>query len=426
MQARTHPRGLVLALLLVVYILNFLDRQILGILAEPIKLDFQLTDTQLGALGGIAFALLYAVMGVPLAVLADRTSRSWVIAASLAVWSAFTALCGMATSFWQLFLFRLGVGVGEAGGVAPSYALVTDYYPPDQRARALSIYSMGIPLGLAGGAFLGGYIAHAVQWRTAFIVAGVAGLLVVPIFKFIVRDLPRPPVAERVPISAVFEIVLRKRSFWLMALASSASSLVGYGLAFWVPSIMMRSFGFDLLTTSQYLGSLVLIGGTLGVWAGGWLADRLGKTDRGSYAKVCAVAWLISAPLFAAGFLTSSPTLAWLFLLLPNGLNILWLGPVATAVQHLVPQPMRASASATFLLINNLIGLGLGSLVMGAMSDAMAGRFGEDALRYSAVAALSFYVLAAVLMLFAVRALRREWVDDDSTTAQGSIVARAA
>lgn len=414
MQARTHPRGLVLALLLIVYILNFLDRQILGILAQPIKIDFQLTDTQLGALGGAAFALLYCVLGVPLAVLADRTSRSWVVAASLAVWSAFTTLCGMATSFWQLFLFRLGVGVGEAGGVAPSYALVTDYYPSDQRARALSIYSLGIPLGLSGGAFLGGYIAQAVHWRTAFIVAGVAGLLVVPVFKFIVRDLPRAPVAAPVPISAVFDIVLRKRSFWLMALASSSSSLVGYGLAFWTPSIVIRSFGFDLLTTSQYLGSLVLIGGTFGVWAGGWLADRLGRTDRGSYAKVSALAWLVSAPLFAAGFLSSSPALAWWFLLLPNGLNILWLGPVATAVQHLVPQPMRASAAATFLLINNLIGLGLGSLVMGAMSDAMTARFGEDALRYSAVAALSFYVLAAVLMLFAVRALRREWVEEDS------------
>lgn len=416
--SRPGYRNLVLAMLLIVYTFNFLDRQILGILVQPIKADLGLTDTQLGALGGIAFALLYSTLAIPLALVADRTSRTWVVTAALTVWSGFTALCGLATGFWSLFLFRLGVGVGEAGGVAPSYAIIADYFPPERRARALAIYSLGIPIGLGAGALLGGYIASTVDWRWAFITVGVAGIVIAPIFRLIVREPPRggadPLVAapvERAPVSAVFAILARKPSFWLMAFAAAFSSMCGYGLAFWSPSLLIRSFGLDLLGASQFIGSLLLIGGTLGVFAGGWLADRLGGGDRGVYAKLPAIAWLITLPLFAAGFWSSYPVAAWFFLLIPNGLNILWLGPVTTAVQNLVPAHMRATASASFLFINNLIGLGIGSWAMGAMSDAMTHRFGEEALRYSLMTALSFYLIAAVLMLLAIRPLRRDWIE---------------
>jgi MFS family permease len=311
-----------------------------------------------------------------------------------------------------MFLFRLGVGVGEAGGVAPSHAVITEYFPPERRARAMSIYALGVPLGLAGGALLGGYLAR--DWRMAFIVAGMAGIIVAPVFKYVVRDLrvPAKPSAVRVPAFQVFRILARKPSFWLVSFAASMSSLVGYGLAFWVPSVLIRSFGFDVATASQYVGSLHLIGGTAGVLAGGWLADRWGARDRGAYAKLPAAAWLLTAPLYAAAFFSSSPTIAWLFFVIPHGLNILWLGPVYTIVQHLVPREMRATAAASFLLINNLIGLGLGSVVMGVMSDAMTARFGNDALRYSSVAALGFFLIAAVLMLCAVRTIRRDWVDE--------------
>ncbi|WP_423605983.1 spinster family MFS transporter [Sphingomonas sp. MS122] len=407
-------RALVLAMLLLVYTFNFLDRQILGILAVPIKADLGLTDAEFGAIGGLAFALLYSVLGVPLAYLADRTSRSAVIAGSLAVWSAFTALCGTATGYWQLFLYRLGVGVGEAGGVAPSYALIADYFPPEKRARALAIYSLGIPVGLAGGTLLGAYIAALVDWRTAFIVMGVAGIVLAPIFKYLVRDLPRPAAAVRqaTPVAKVFPILARKPAFWLMAFAAACSSLCGYGLALWTPSILMRSFGFNLITTGQFMGSVLLIGGVAGVFAGGWFADRLGRSDRGWYARLPAIAWAITVPTFAFGFLSSSPMLAWALLLIPNALNILWLGPVTTAVQHLVPREMRATASASFLLINNLIGLGVGPLLMGALSDALKSSYGIESLRYAAVGCLAFYALAAVLMLFAVKPLRRGWVDD--------------
>lgn len=407
-------RAVVLAMLLLVYTFNFLDRQILGILAVPIKADLGLTDTQLGALGGIAFAFLYSTLGVPLALLADRTSRTWVVTISLTVWSGFTALCGLATSFWTLFLYRLGVGVGEAGGVAPSYAIIADYFPQHQRARALAIYSLGIPIGLASGTLLGAWIAATVDWRWAFIVVGLAGVIIAPFFRMIVKEPPRPvatSAAARAPIGQVFGILAKKPSFWLMAIGAGFSSMCGYGLAFWAPTFFVRSFGFDLSTTSYFFGSILLVGGTIGVFMGGVLADRLGRSDRGAYAKLPAIAWLICVPLFAGGFLTNNVTLAWFLFLIPNGLNILWLGPVTTAIQNLVPPQMRATASASFLLINNLIGLGAGSWAMGAMSDAMTASYGNEALRYSAVTALSFYVIAAVLMLFAVRTLRRDWVE---------------
>lgn len=412
-QSTPGYRGVVLAMLLLVYTFNFLDRQILGILAVPIKADLGLSDAEFGAIGGLAFALLYSILGVPLAYLADRTSRSAVIAGSLAVWSAFTALCGTATGYWQLFLYRLGVGVGEAGGVAPSYALIADYFPPEKRARALAIYSLGIPVGLAGGTLLGAYIAALVDWRTAFIVMGVAGIVLAPIFKYMVRDLPRPATAAKTTrVVEVFPILLSKPAFWLMAFAASFSSLCGYGLALWTPSILMRSFGFDLITTGQFMGSILLVGGVAGVFAGGWFADRLGTKDRGWYVKLPAIAWAITMPTFAFGLLSPSSTLAWVLLLIPNALNILWLGPIVTAVQHLVPPHMRATASASFLLINNLIGLGAGAFVIGAMSDAMKPIFGDEALRYSAVAVSGFYLIAAVLAFVAVRFLKRDWVEE--------------
>ncbi|MEA3036589.1 MAG: hypothetical protein QOH04_2361 [Sphingomonadales bacterium] len=406
--------GVVLALLLLAYIFNFLDRQILGILAQPIKADLHLTDTQFGAIGGLAFALLYSALGIPLALLADRTSRSAVIAGALAVWSGFTALCGLAAGYGQLFLFRLGVGVGEAGGVAPSYALIADYFPPERRARALAIYSLGIPIGLAAGTLLGAYIAHWVSWRAAFVTMGVAGILLAPVMLLFVRDLPRPErsASAQAPLREVFPLLARKPSFWLLAFASSFSSLCGYGLALWTPSVLMRSFGLDLVGTGWFMASVLLIGGTAGVFAGGWLADRLGTRDVRWYARLPAIAWLVTTPCFLLAFMSPSLTIAWPLLLLPNGLNILWLGPVTTAVQHLAPQRMRSTASASFLLINNLIGLGVGPMLIGAISDHLKAGYGVESLRYAAMAATFFYLLAAALMIVASRTLKRDWVGE--------------
>lgn len=404
--------NVVLAMLLVVYIFNFVDRQILAILAVPIKQDLSLSDTQLGLLGGIAFALLYSTLGVPLAALADRTGRSRVIAISLALWSLFTALCGLAQGFWHIFLARLGVGIGEAGGVAPSYALIADYFPPQRRAFALSIYSLGIPLGSALGVLAGGYIAATVDWRVAFIVIGLAGLVVAPVFSALVHD--KPPDAavapERPHLAAIASMLARKPSFWLLAFGAASSSMLGYGLAFWLPSLLQRSFGLGLVETSWFIGAVLLLGGIAGMLLGGWLGDRLGKGDRAWFAWLPAIAFVACVPLFAGGIATGSVALSFVLFLVPQGLSYVWLGPVLSAVQHLVPAPGRATASSLFLLVNNLIGLGGGIYALGALSDALAPAYGEEALRWSMIWSLALYLLAAVLMALGGRSLRRDWV----------------
>jgi MFS family permease len=415
--ALPRPPGLVLTFLLLAYILNFLDRQLLSILAAPIKADLQLSDTEFGAIAGLAFALLYSVAGVPLSYLADRTSRSRVIAASLGVWSAFTALCGTAGGYWSLFLYRLGVGVGEAGGVAPSYALIADYFPPEKRGKALGIYSLGVPIGLGSGLLVGAYIATYIDWRAAFLIMGVVGVILVPVFLWVVKDPPRarPAPQDRVRLGAVFRVVARKPSFWLLAFSASLSSLVGYGLATWIPSVLIRSYGLSLIGAGQFMGSLLLIGGVLGVLAGGMLADRLGHGNKRWYALLPAVAWLVTLPCYLFGLFTDSLWVAWVPLMIGNALNILWLGPVSTAVQNLVERPMRATASAMFLLINNLIGLGIGPLLIGAVSDALRQTYGPESLRYAAMGALVFYLLAALLALLAARWLVRDWVEERAT-----------
>lgn len=411
MTRSTRPR-LVLAMLLVVYIFNFVDRQILAILAAPIQQELGLSDRQLGLLGGIAFALLYSTLGVPLAWLADRTSRSWVVTGSLVLWSGFTALCGLATGFWQIFLARLGVGIGEAGGVAPSYAIISDSFPPRRRALALSLYSLGIPLGSAAGVLAGGYIAARIDWRMAFIAVGLAGMLVAPLVRLIVRDKPRAaPVASKPPFATVARTLAGKPSFWLLSFGAASGSMIGYGLAFWLPSLMRRSFGLDLIATSHFLAGLLLIGGVGGIVAGGWLADRLGARDRAWFGYVPAIAYLASIPLFAGGIHGGDVRIAFALFLLPQALSYAWLGPVLSAVQHLVASPERATAAALFLLINNLIGLGGGIYALGALSDALTPLYGSDALRHAMLGGLSLYAVAALLVGLAGPHLRRDWVE---------------
>lgn len=403
--------GVVLAMLLLVYIFNFVDRQILSILAAPIQKDLGLSDGQMGMLGGLAFALLYSTLGVPLAWAADRTSRSWVIAGSLVVWSGFTALCGAAQGFWHIFLARVGVGIGEAGGVAPSYALIGEYFPSHRRAFALSVYSLGIPLGSAAGVLAGGYIAATVDWRAAFIAVGCAGVLIAPLFKLLVRD-RRAAAADAAGaprFAAIAGVLARKPAFWLLSFGAASSSMLGYGLAFWLPSLLQRSFGLDLLGTSHFIGAVMLVGGVAGMLAGGWLGDRLGQRDRAWFAWVPALAFVVGVPFFAAGIYSGSARIAFILFLIPQALAYMWLGPILSAVQHLVAPAARATASACFLLINNLIGLGGGIYALGALSDALTPLHGAEALRYSMLYGLSLYLLAALLMALAGPRLRRDW-----------------
>jgi predicted MFS family arabinose efflux permease len=410
-------RAVVLAMLVLVYTFNFLDRQIIGILAIPIKADLGLTDTQLGLMGGLAFALFYTLLGIPVAMLADRYNRTTIMAIALALWSAMTALCGFAQNFWQLFLARLGVGVGEAGGVAPAYSLVADYFPPQQRARALSVYSFGIPIGSAAGIIFGGLIATLIDWRMAFIVVGVAGVLLAPVFKMVVRE----PVRGRhdapgsMKAAASFGDVMRtlfaKKSFWGLAFGASASSMMGYGMFFWLPSFFVRSHGLTLLQASLYFGSILLVGGIAGIWLGGWTADRFGRVRRRVYALVPAAAFMATIPFYAGAVLTHSLTLAFLLFLVPTALGLVWLGPVLSSVQHIVPPHMRATASAVFLFVNNLIGIGLGSALIGAASDALTVHYGADALRYAILSGTAFYLVAAIFFVASSRRLERDWIE---------------
>ena len=408
-------RALVLLMLVLVYTFNFIDRQIVGILAIPIKADLGLTDTQLGLMGGLAFALFYTLLGIPIAMLADRANRTVIMSIALVVWSAMTAVCGFAQNFTQLFLARLGVGVGEAGGVAPAYSLVADYFPSKQRARALAVYSFGIPLGSSLGILFGGVIASLIDWRTAFIAVGIAGVVLAPFFKLLVREPvrgrydPRGAGAEPASLREVMRVLLSKRSFWGLSLGASASSMMGYGLFFWLPSFFVRSHGLTLLQASLYFAAILLVGGMAGIWLGGWSADRFGAGKRRAYALIPATAFLLTLPFYVAAVTASSLALSFALFLVPTALGLVWLGPVLSAIQHVVPSGMRATASAVFLFVNNLIGIGLGTVVLGALSDALSARYGDNSLRYAILAGTVFYIVAASLFLLSARRLERDW-----------------
>lgn len=426
-------RAYVLFILVVVYTFNFIDRQIVGILAIPIKEELGLSDKQLSLMGGLAFALFYTVLGIPIAMVADRRNRVGIMTIALALWSAMTAMCGLAQNFTQLFLARLGVGVGEAGGVAPAYSLISDYFPSDKRARALAIYSFGIPVGSALGILLGGVLTSWLDWRQAFIIVGLAGLVIAPVFRLTMREPERgryDPAgsAGAARIKDVAATLARKPAFWLLAFGAASSSMMGYGIIFWLPSFFVRSFGDALpaffaflpgwmtpadagatLYASYFYGALLLLGGVSGVWLGGSLADRYGPDRKAAYALVPAGAFVLTIPFFVAGVLSTSLGAAFVLFLFPTALSLVWLGPVLAAFQHLVPAGMRATASAIFLFINNLIGIGLGSLVIGALSDAMNARFGDEALRYALLSGVIFYALAATLLALAAPRLEKDW-----------------
>lgn len=408
-------RAYVLFILVLVYTFNFIDRQIIGILAVPIKADLGLSDTQLGLMGGLAFALFYTGFGIPVAMLADRFSRTWIMTGALTIWSAMTAVCGLAGNFWQLFAARLGVGIGEAGGVAPAYSLISDFFPPEQRARALSIYSFGIPIGSAIGIVFGGVIASMLDWRMAFFMIGIAGIILAPIFRLTIKEPIRggfdkkrentsPP-----KLKAIFATLIGKPSFWLVSLGASCSSMMGYGLFFWLPSFFVRSYGMTLLEASLYYGAVLLVGGVIGIWAGGWLGDRFGQMRRSRFVTIPAIAFIASIPFYIIAIMSENMFLTFSVLLVPTALGLVWLGPVISVIQHLVPPNMRSTASAVFLFINNLIGIGIGTLAIGFLSDTLAQHFGDDSLRYSILAGTSFYLVAALLFWFGSRYIEKDW-----------------
>ncbi len=405
----------VLGLLTLVYVTNFVDRIVLGILVGPIKSELHLSDSQLGLIGGTAFALFYTALGIPVGWWADRANRVRIMTAALLCWSLFTALTGFAHSFLALFLARLGVGVGEAGGVAPAYALIADYFRPGWRARVLGFFSLGIPVGSALGYLLGGYLTTAFTWRAAFLWLGGAGVVLAPLFLWTVREPERgrfdaaPAARVAPPLTEVWRALAAKPAFWLLSLGAGCGSLMGYGLLFWLPSFFIRSDGMSLLAVSRLLGALLLLGGVPGILLGSYIADRAGARDRRAYALVPALAFLCILPCYALGTALPMGPAAFVCFLVPAALQLVWLGPVIMAIQQLVPAAMRSLASAIFLFIVNLLGLGLGALIIGFASDQLAVRFGNASLRYAILGGTIFYILAAACFLAAARRLQRDF-----------------
>jgi MFS family permease len=334
------------------------------------------------------------------------------------LWSIFTALCGAAQNFWQLFLARMGVGVGEAGGVAPSYSLIADLFPPERRARALAIFSFGIPIGSALGIFFGGWIASATDWRVAFLVVGLAGLPVALLLKLGVPEPVRggfdraagtaPEPAP--PFGLVMATLARKPSFWLLSFGAASGSILGYGLIFWLPSFFQRSFELSLTERSLFYGSIVLIGGVAGTWFGGWIGDRIGRWQSG---RLCAGArHLLSdrrALSMPAALFAPSLAVGFVLFLIPQALGLAWLGPVIAAVQHIVPPAMRATAERGLSVHQQSDRDRFGTWFVGEMSEAMKPLYGNESLRYSILFTLGFYLISSALYFLASRRLDRDW-----------------
>ena len=411
-------RRYALGALLVIYTLAFIDRQILGILAVPIKAELLLTDTQLAMLGGLAFAIFYTTVSIPVAWLADRYHRGWIVTTALATWSAFTVFCGFAASFGALFVGRIGVGIGEAGGTTPAVAMIADYFPLSERSRALAVYSFGIPVGSSLGVFLGGWIAHLANWRFAFWTVGLVGLLVVPLFKLTVPEPQRPLVTSKPPSLGVFlKIVKGKPSFWAICLGASSCSVVGYGFSFWLPSFFQRVHHIPIATTAIQYGSIILAGGILGEWIGGYLCDKYGPTHRGVYAAVPMVSMLIAAVLYVIGLFLPSNPFTIVYFLLPAIAYYSTGGAVFVALHGIVPANARATVTSFLLFMNTILGLGAGSLFFGVVSDRLHTRTGVESLRTAMVLALGFLIIGAGLYSVAVRYLKRDWHAGDARAA---------
>jgi len=398
-------RRYTLILLLVIYTLNFLDRQIINILAEPIKQELGLADWQMGAMTGLAFAAIYTFLGVPMARFSDRHNRVWIVSAALATWSAFTVLCGLATSFVQMLLARFGVGVGEAGCTPPAQSLITEITPKAERARALAFYSLGVPIGSLLGMVIGGVVADQWGWRAAFLVVGIPGILLALLTVLTVKD-PRGkavltgPQPHRQSFMEVLRLLSARRSFWYLAVGAGLISLVGYAHQSFYGSFFLRNHRqeiTDLATGIGFAGPIGFLGlslglilgisGGLGTFLGGRLGDRFAARGEGGYMTAPAIALVIAMPILAGVFLAPTALGALGLLIVPTVLKGMWYGPVYAGVQGLVPDRSRATATAMLLLVINLIGLGVGPLIAGVMSDLFAIGLGEaEGLRWSMIA----------------------------------------
>jgi len=416
-KSRAHAGShFALALLVVVYTFNFIDRQILSILIEPIKLELGLSDTQMGLLTGFAFALFYATLGIPIARYADRANRRNLIAAALGVWSIMTAVSGLAGNFWHLLIARIGVGVGEAGCSPPAHSIIADYFPAEKRATALGIYSLGIPVGIMFGLFAGGWINEYFGWRIAFFVVGLPGLALAVIVRFSMRE-PERGMAEGRTAAAAQPSVLetltylwKKPSFRHLAFAAALTAFVGYGVVTWVPAFLIRSFGMGTGEIGTWFGLILGIPGGIGIAFGGYLADRFGAKDTRWFLWTTAVALLLATPFNLMAYLGATSFITLFAMVIPVMLGNFYQATTFSQTQGLVELRMRAVAAGILLFIINIIGLGLGPLAVGMLADLLEPAYGQEALRYSLLAFSVVNIWAAYHYFIAGKHLKQDLV----------------
>ncbi|MCR9093516.1 MAG: MFS transporter [bacterium] len=403
-----------LVMLTIAYAFNFIDRQILVILQQSIKEEMALLDWQLGLLTGPAFAAIYVTAGIPVAYWADRGNRKNIISLAVAVWSGMTVLSGTAQNFWQLFAARFGVGLGEAGGSPPAHAMISDYYPPEERGAALGFYSAGLHFGIVLGFLIGAFVEEAFGWRYAFMVVGAPGVIFAAIFFLTVKEPPRgrfevassgapaPSLGETIAVLRGF------RSFWLIAVACGLTAFGGYGVGNFLPAFIERSHGIS----GWDLGVVMAFGGggagMVGTFLGGRLADRLGAGERRWYLWLPAVASTLALPLVFPMLLSAATPLAISSMVVVTALTNTYLGPSLATCHQLVPPAMRALTSAILFFILNLIGLGCGPPLAGALSDVLGETYGTDGLRYALMIVAMISALGVGFFVLAARQLPKD------------------
>jgi MFS family permease len=411
---------LVLGILCFVYVLNFLDRQLLSILSKPIRDELGLSNTQLGLIGGPFFAVFYCLISIPVAWFADRTNRAKVLAFACGLWSAATIACGMSSTYPQLVLARMTVGVGEAGGVPPSYAIISDYFPPGQRGTALGLFNIGPPIGQALGVAFGASVAAAYNWRDAFLAVGAVGVGAALLVALAVReprrgglDVPAdalggyvPP--AKAPFGPTFVMFFKRRTLLFLALACAANQLITYGAGNFTVLFLMEEKGMTLEQVALWYALLVLVAMGGGIFLAGRLADRLVPRDRRFYAWIPAFGLAVAIPFFIAFVWAPNWPLAMVMLAVPTALNYFYLSPAVALVQESVRPNERVLAGALLLLVMNLIGLGLGPTWVGRVSDWLSAWYPGHSLQMAFYTLVPFYFLAIGLFLLLARALKRE------------------
>lgn len=412
----------VLGMLCFVYVLNFLDRQLLSILAKPIQDDLQVTDGQLGRISGLYFALFYCLISIPVGWLADRTNRVRVLSFACALWSAATVACGFSSTYPQLVAARMAVGVGEAGGVPPSYAIISDYFPPGQRGTALGLFNLGPPLGQALGVAFGASIAASYSWRSAFVVLGAVGIVAALMVYLMVREPVRgglDPIqvqprdaADTTGLRETIAMFFSRPVLVLVSLACGATQFVTYASLNFTTLFLMREKGMTLEEIAIYYALLIGIGISAGMYVSGRLIDRYARRGKQAYALVPAGALALAIPFFVGFVWAPAWPLALLFLVGPTFLNYFYLSPAVALVQEEVRPHERVLSGALLLLVMNLIGLGLGPTYLGAVSDLLRDSHPTNSLQLAFYTLVPFYLLAVVLFLVLGRKLRHEGIGD--------------